>query len=151
MTVHDAAGHGNPAGRAQPQPGSRPQAQPENPPRAQAQAQPQAGSAQRQPGSAQRQPRVRLTAWVDGLVQGVGFRWWVRSRALELGLTGSATNLPDGRVQVIAEGPRPACATLLTLLRGPGTPGRVTNVGVRWSEPGPSAGGEAGPSRFVSR
>ncbi|MEO6703969.1 MAG: acylphosphatase, partial [Jatrophihabitantaceae bacterium] len=31
---------------------------------------------------------VRLTAWVHGQVQGVGFRWWTRSRALELGLTG---------------------------------------------------------------
>ncbi len=53
---------------------------------------------------------VRLTAWVDGLVQGVGFRWWVRSRAAGLGLTGTATNLPDGRVEVIAEGGRRACA-----------------------------------------
>ena len=33
---------------------------------------------------------VRLTAWVHGHVQGVGFRWWTRSRALELGLTGFA-------------------------------------------------------------
>ncbi|MDN5758031.1 MAG: acylphosphatase, partial [Tomitella sp.] len=32
---------------------------------------------------------VRLTAWVHGSVQGVGFRWWTRSRALELGLVGS--------------------------------------------------------------
>ncbi len=31
---------------------------------------------------------VRLSAWVHGHVQGVGFRWWTRSRALELGLTG---------------------------------------------------------------
>jgi len=46
---------------------------------------------------------VRLTAWVRGRVQGVGFRWWVRSRALELGLAGSATNLRDGRVEVVAE------------------------------------------------
>ena len=41
---------------------------------------------------------VRLTAWVHGRVQGVGFRWWTRSRALELGLTGYAANRPDGRV-----------------------------------------------------
>ena len=46
---------------------------------------------------------ARLTAWVRGRVQGVGFRWWVRARALELGLVGSATNLDDGRVQVDAE------------------------------------------------
>ena len=38
---------------------------------------------------------ARLTAWVHGCVQGVGFRWWTRSRALELGLTGYASNRPD--------------------------------------------------------
>lgn len=79
--------------------------------------------------------RARVTAWVRGSVQGVGFRWWVRSRALELGLTGSASNLADGRVEVVAEGPRPACERLLELLRGSGTPGRVSGVIERWSNP----------------
>ena len=37
---------------------------------------------------------VRLTAWVHGYVQGVGFRWWTRSRALELGLTGFVREVP---------------------------------------------------------
>ncbi|WP_084000691.1 acylphosphatase [Actinomadura kijaniata] len=78
---------------------------------------------------------TRLTAWVRGHVQGVGFRWWTRARALELGLVGSASNLRDGRVEVIAEGPREACERLLELLRGPGTPGRVSGVVERWSEP----------------
>ena len=45
---------------------------------------------------------VRLTARVRGLVQGVGFRWFARTRALDLGLVGSAENLPDGRVLVVA-------------------------------------------------
>jgi acylphosphatase len=66
-------------------------------------------------------------------VQGVGFRWWTRARALELGLTGTATNLPDGRVEVVAEGPEDACRRLLDLLRGPNTPGRVRSVIERWS------------------
>ncbi|MCW2914014.1 MAG: acylphosphatase [Actinomycetia bacterium] len=78
---------------------------------------------------------VRLTAWVRGQVQGVGFRWWVRARALELGLVGSATNLRDRRVEVIAEGPRALCERLLELLQAPGTPGRVSGVVERWSEP----------------
>ena len=71
---------------------------------------------------------VRMTAFVHGQVQGVGFRWWTRARALELGLAGSATNLPDGRVQVVAEGPRRACRALYALLSGPGTPGTVSLV-----------------------
>ena len=71
---------------------------------------------------------VRLTAWVHGYVQGVGFRWWARSRALELGLTGYASNQPDGRVLVVAQGPRADCERLLELLRGGSTPGSVDNV-----------------------
>ena len=47
---------------------------------------------------------ARLTAWVDGRVQGVGFRWWVCAQGVELGLSGTATNLDDGRVEVVAEG-----------------------------------------------
>lgn len=80
-------------------------------------------------------PAVRLTAWVRGSVQGVGFRWWTRSRALELGLVGQARNLPDGRVAVTAEGGRADCERLLALLRGGRTPGRVDEVVVRWGEP----------------
>lgn len=78
---------------------------------------------------------VRLTAWVRGHVQGVGFRWWTRARALELGLVGRASNLDDGRVEVVAEGSREACEALLAALRGPGTPGVVRLVTEQWSDP----------------
>ncbi len=74
------------------------------------------------------QTRTRVTAFVHGQIQGVGFRWWTRSRALELGLTGSATNLSDGRVQVVAEGSVTACAALVDLLRAGGAPGTVALV-----------------------
>ena len=77
---------------------------------------------------------IRLTAWVRGRVQGVGMRWWIRSRALELGLAGWAANLEDGRVEVVAEGPRTACERLLALLGGDHTPGHVAGVTERWSE-----------------
>jgi acylphosphatase len=77
---------------------------------------------------------VRLTAWVRGHVQGVGFRWWTRSRALELGLRGWAKNLPDGRVEVLAQGDAAAVDRLLELLgEDPSTtsrPGRVDGVTV---------------------
>ena len=53
----------------------------------------------------------------------------------ELGLSGSASNLDDGRVEVVAEGRRAACETLLAALRSPGTPGRVHGVVERWAEP----------------
>lgn len=80
------------------------------------------------------QPDVRLTAWVRGKVQGVGFRWWTRSRALELGLTGYVANRVDGRVLVVAHGPRDDCEKLLGLLQGASTPGRVDNVVADWSQ-----------------
>jgi acylphosphatase len=79
---------------------------------------------------------VRLTAWVHGYVQGVGFRWWTRSRARELGLTGFASNRPDGRVQVVVQGPRETCQQLLDLLKSGKTPGSVDTVVADWSEPG---------------
>jgi acylphosphatase len=81
------------------------------------------------------QAPMRLTAWVHGRVQGVGFRWWTRSRALELGLTGYAANHADGRVLVVAQGPRESGEQLLRLLQGGATPGRVTKVVADWSEP----------------
>jgi acylphosphatase len=77
---------------------------------------------------------VRLTAWVDGIVQGVGFRWWVRSQARRLGLTGTVENLPDGRVKVIAEGDELTCRELLALLNGSSAPGRVTDVAAQWGQ-----------------
>ncbi|HMS77057.1 acylphosphatase [Gordonia sp. (in: high G+C Gram-positive bacteria)] len=70
----------------------------------------------------------RLTAWVHGHVQGVGFRWWTRSRALELGLVGYAANQADGRVLVVAEGPRADLDQLVDWLRNGNTPGQVTLV-----------------------
>ena len=84
---------------------------------------------------------IRLTAWVRGYVQGVGFRWWTRARALELGLVGYASNRPDGRVQVVAQGPQDACEKLLELLQSGKTPGRVDKVVADWSEPGDSLQG----------
>lgn len=88
---------------------------------------------------------MRLTAWAHGTVQGVGFRWWTRSRALELGLVGSATNTADGRVLVVAEGERSACERLLALLESGTTPGSVDLVVASWDD------ARGGLSGFVER
>jgi acylphosphatase len=85
---------------------------------------------------------VRMTAWVRGRVQGVGFRWFTRASALRIGgLEGFALNLGDGRVQVVAEGPRERCEQLLEWLRTGDTPGRVEGVTEIW---GPPRGGYEG-------
>ncbi|HEV3379481.1 MAG TPA: acylphosphatase [Trebonia sp.] len=79
-------------------------------------------------------PAIRLTAWASGRVQGVGFRFWVRTTACRLGLHGSATNLDDGSVKVVAEGRESQCLKLLAALDSGVTPGRVTRVTYRWSD-----------------
>ena len=83
---------------------------------------------------------VRGALYVRGRVQGVGFRWWTRARALELGLSGFARNTADGRVEVVAEGPREDVERLHALLRedpsSAGRPGAVTTVSTpRWEHP----------------
>lgn len=75
---------------------------------------------------------VRATVFVRGRVQGVGFRWWTRARALELGLVGHARNTNDGRVEVVAQGRRADVAALVHLLQewpsSAERPGRVESV-----------------------
>jgi acylphosphatase len=47
--------------------------------------------------------RLAEARWlVKGRVQGVGFRWWTKTTAEELGVLGSVRNLPDGSVEVRA-------------------------------------------------
>lgn len=78
---------------------------------------------------------ARVEVLVSGRVQGVGFRYWVRRRAEPLGLAGAATNLPDGRVEVVAEGPRDGLVELVAALQGDETPGFVRSAQVRWADP----------------
>jgi len=57
---------------------------------------------------------------VSGRVQGVGFRWYARKWAEELGLAGWVRNLPDGRVEVWLEGKEKSVEAMLVWLeRGP--------------------------------
>ena len=54
---------------------------------------------------------------VHGRVQGVGFRWFVLREAERLGVRGVARNLPDGAVEVIAEGTEQALTALERVVR----------------------------------
>lgn len=76
---------------------------------------------------------ARLTIWVTGHVQGVGFRWFVRGEARALGLAGSARNLAGGEVEIVVEGSRADCSALLERMRAPEAPGRVRSVTHRWA------------------
>lgn len=75
---------------------------------------------------------VQLHLFVSGLVQGVGFRYFVQRSAVLLNLTGWARNLWDGRVEIVAEGRRADLARLLTdVQRGPAR-SHVTDVTIEW-------------------
>jgi acylphosphatase len=65
---------------------------------------------------------------VSGLVQGVGYRFFVQRTALGLGLAGWVRNLADGTVEVHALGPEDALATLEQALRRGPAHARVTGV-----------------------
>jgi acylphosphatase len=77
--------------------------------------------------------RIRLV--VRGVVQGVGFRYFVLRSARESGLRGFVKNLRDGSVEVVAEGGRDTLerfARDVTL--GPGH-AQVRDIELQWSEP----------------
>lgn len=82
---------------------------------------------------------VRAVVFVRGRVQGVGFRWWTRARALELGVVGHARNLPDGRVEVNAQGAESDVQRLIELLGEDvstrSRPGHVAGITVQWHQP----------------
>ena len=63
---------------------------------------------------------IALHLRVEGRVQGVGFRWFVRERARRWGLAGWVRNLPDGAVEFAALGDDHALAGLMgDVRRGP--------------------------------
>jgi len=77
---------------------------------------------------------VSFRAVVRGRVQGVNFRGFVYTRARTLQLTGYVRNLPDGSVEVVAEGKRAELEQLLRYLHGGPRGARVRRVDTEWRE-----------------
>jgi acylphosphatase len=75
-----------------------------------------------------------LRAVVRGRVQGVFFRDFVRRWAYQLKLSGYVRNLPDGDLEVVAEGEKPGLEKLLTYLKEGPPAARVTEVVEEWVE-----------------
>jgi acylphosphatase len=75
---------------------------------------------------------ARLEASVRGRVHGVGFRYFVVSRADRLGLTGWVSNEQDGSVHCVAEGPRADLERLLEELREGPASAIVEYVAENW-------------------
>ena len=81
---------------------------------------------------------------VEGRVQGVGFRWFVREAARRLGLSGRVSNRSDGTVRVEVAGPEEALADLERRIRT-GPPGAI----VRNVQRSPLASPDALPHPFA--
>ncbi len=78
--------------------------------------------------------RAALHADVAGLVQGVFYRAFVLREATNLGLHGRVRNLPDGRVEVEAEGEKPKLELLVQRLRKGPPSADVSDVATEWSD-----------------
>ena len=78
---------------------------------------------------------VRKRILVSGRVQGVFFRDSARQEAQRLGISGSAKNLDDGRVEVIAEGDQEAVDRLIEWTRSGPSHADVSEVNVSDEEP----------------
>ncbi|MCZ6775561.1 MAG: acylphosphatase [Ignavibacteria bacterium] len=72
---------------------------------------------------------------VEGLVQGVGFRWFVARRAESLGLRGYVSNLYNGNVEIEAEGDRSLVEEFVKEVKVGPRSARVTNLHLEWREP----------------
>ena len=72
---------------------------------------------------------------VSGMVQGVGFRYFVYHHATQLGLTGWVRNLPSGDVEIEAEGKREFVECLITYARRGPRSAVVSNIDLVWKEP----------------
>lgn len=85
--------------------------------------------------------KAAFAATIHGLVQGVGFRFYVNRLAREMDLSGYVRNLPGGTsVEVKAEGERDKLEELLKLLQIGPRMSRVDSLKVEWLEPGSASG-----------
>ncbi|MCP4582444.1 MAG: acylphosphatase [candidate division Zixibacteria bacterium] len=77
---------------------------------------------------------AKVHGYVSGRVQGVGFRYFTQDSAVQHGLKGWVKNLPDSRVEFIAEGPKGMVNDFVkTINRGP-ISGHVSNIELEWGK-----------------
>lgn len=80
--------------------------------------------------------RRRLHVFYSGRVQGVGFRYTVKSVARGFEVTGTVRNLADGRVELVAEGDAKELTEFLQAIRESGLGGFIRDEQSTWDEPG---------------
>ena len=86
------------------------------------------------PASASVASRHRLNIFYSGRVQGVGFRYTVKTVAAGFEIAGTVRNLPDNRVELTAEGTREELAAFREAIRGAGLAGFIRDEEVNWAD-----------------
>ena len=77
---------------------------------------------------------VRVHVHYSGRVQGVGFRYTVRSLVPGYDVLGTIRNLPDGRVELVAEGERAELEEFLQAVRDSGLRRNIQDEDIVWEE-----------------
>ncbi len=72
--------------------------------------------------------------FLSGRVQGVGMRFFVARVARNLGVKGYVRNLPDGRVEIVAEGDEDILKQFLNRVNTGNPSARVDGMDVSWEE-----------------
>ena len=78
---------------------------------------------------------TRVHILVQGLVQGVGFRWFVAREAGQLGLCGFVRNRPEGTVELEAEGDRGLIEALIAHVKVGPRSAQVRDLRIEWQQP----------------
>ncbi len=77
----------------------------------------------------------RAVIVVSGIVQGVYYRYSAKDKADEIGLSGTVRNLPDGDVEVVAEGEQGQIEALIEWCKKGPRGARVDRIEVEWYDP----------------
>ncbi len=85
--------------------------------------------------------RARFHGVISGRVQGVAYRYFAQRSALSLSISGWVRNLPDGRVEVLAEGEKADLEGFAERLREGPRMALVEELDLRWEEPAGETGG----------
>ena len=78
--------------------------------------------------------RRQMTVYYCGRVQGVGFRYTAKTVAAGFEIVGIVRNLPDGRVELVAEGLRAELEEFRAALRDAGLAGFIRDEQVIWAD-----------------
>ena len=79
--------------------------------------------------------RKRARVYYSGRVQGIGFRYTAREVACGYEVTGFVQNLPDGRVEMAAEGEEEEVSAFLDAIKASQLGSHIRQADVRWIEP----------------